>query len=1025
MPKFKIGDMLQSIRDPSRIGSIVEIGPYYAGEQWYNVFWGGTTGEMAREGDLKLYQEIVCPWRNLQEGNLGGYQEFQRLITYQKLRRDFPLRNNIYAFNASRTRLLPYQFKPILKFLDSVKNRLLLADEVGLGKTIEAGLILTELRARQYIRRVLVICQSKLKEKWRWELRQRFGEDFAIMKTQDLLLFLDEYEENGDITTLNGIVSLESVRQRRILERLEELLPTFNLIIIDEAHHMRNPTLQKEAGVLFGRNAESMLMLTATPIHLGSQDLFSLLNILDEEEFPDIDSANSRFVDNESVVQAQICMSQIPPKTDLAIELIQRASHSPWIQRNPLKNEVLAKLQELCSNEIEKAEAKRLQIQVQRDLAELNLIGHIFTRTRKKEVKENFPVRNAFPIRFRFTKEEQDFYNAVTAFVREENSWRDSGLQGLLIITPQRRVSSCIPAMVEYYRTHVGLTGNDRTDDDWVEENEQNNVEENEIIVNARNRLRSIVNNWPSNNPDSKYEKFIEMLNGMKRKEGHIKIIVFAFFKDTLKYLERRLNKDGFCCRLITGDIKVEERSKIIDDFRLDQDIEIFLSSQVGSEGLDFQFCNTLFNYDLPWNPMEIEQRIGRLDRIGQESPVIRIYNFWIEGTIEQRILERLYERINIFERSVGELEAILGEELKDLERDLLATELTPEQEKERIERATLIIENKLQEVERLESESARFIGTDHYFVEEVEKISKHRRYVTGEQLRRFLIDFIRNNCPHTRLEYQTAQNYGQLYPDNKFCEYITRYGNSAYLNNFLGTHDQGVKITFNSNYAFEHVDVEFINILHPLIRTISTYYEREGISFHKAHHIVLKNSKIKPGFHFYFIFRLIIRAARGMNTLEMILLDENLSNHYPTEESEIVLGEMIEKGNDPTGPQIEVDPQKTRDAYEKAQNIFLNRLDKIKTEFERNNDAFVERRLTSLHEFYERNIQRQRDLLVRGERANRQERYLRMLRGTIRRLERELNLKTNELEILREVEVNYDEIAAGILEVAEENPES
>ena len=98
---------------------------------------------------------------------------------------------------------------------------------------------------------------------------------------------------------------------------------------------------------------------------------------------------------------------------------------------------------------------------------------------------------------------------------------------------------------------------------------------------------------------------------------------------------------------------------------------------------MDFQFCDTLFNYDLPWNPMEVEQRIGRLDRIGQESNVIRIYNFWIEGTIEQRILDRLYTRIGIFERSIGELEMILGDELSTLERDILSKKLTPEEEDE------------------------------------------------------------------------------------------------------------------------------------------------------------------------------------------------------------------------------------------------------------------------------------------------------------------------------------------------------
>src|SRR5262249_19505057 len=145
-----------------------------------------------------------------------------------------------YAFNASRTRFYPYQFKPLIKFLDSPDHRLMICDEVGLGKTIEAGLILTELRARQTIRRVLVVCPANLGPKWKLELKQRFGEDFDILAAPEFLEYLEEYESDPDRSVLNGIVSIESARQERILERLEYLSPQFDLVIVDEAHHLRN-----------------------------------------------------------------------------------------------------------------------------------------------------------------------------------------------------------------------------------------------------------------------------------------------------------------------------------------------------------------------------------------------------------------------------------------------------------------------------------------------------------------------------------------------------------------------------------------------------------------------------------------------------------------------------------------------------------------------------------------------------------------------------------------------------------------
>ena len=176
---FKEGDKVQSKSDPSKVGLIEELGPIHAGLQYYTVFWGGIEGSTTvPEIDLQLYHPAKTPVDNLLNGNIAGYREFLRLITYLKLTRDYPLRNNIYAFNASRTRFYPYQFKPLIKFLDSPSQRLLICDEVGLGKTIEAGLILTELRARQTVDRVLVICPANLTAKWKLELRNRFGEDF-------------------------------------------------------------------------------------------------------------------------------------------------------------------------------------------------------------------------------------------------------------------------------------------------------------------------------------------------------------------------------------------------------------------------------------------------------------------------------------------------------------------------------------------------------------------------------------------------------------------------------------------------------------------------------------------------------------------------------------------------------------------------------------------------------------------------------------------------------------------------------
>jgi len=1019
---YKIGDEVQSISDPSLIGTVVEICEFHADVQWYRVNFGPAGRPKKPEMDLRPFVPADSPKDNLLKGNIDGYREFQRLITYQRLIRDNPLRNNIYAFNASRTRFFPFQFKPLLKFLDSPKNRLLIADEVGLGKTIEAGLILTELRARQTVQRVLVVCPANLTEKWQLELKRRFGEDFVILTASGFLEFLREYEEYPEEASINAIISLESVRKQSVLDEIDALAPGFDLLIVDEAHHMRNfGRKQRRAGLLLSASADAMLFLTATPIHLGNENLFSLLNILDDEEFPDLYTVDSRFRDNEPIVKAQICMGQLPPNVEEAINLLDKGSVSSRIKFNPVYQELMQNLQEIEFDQSQNNINRRIILEAQRGLAELNLIGHIFTRTKKREAQTNIGVRKAFPIRLKFTEQEREFYDSVTAYVRAESEKRtDSPLiQQWMLNTPQRRMASSIPAMVEYYKENLGLNENDRPEDSSITDEDLDDIVfDPNNLSSAKDKLKAVLTKYGDKGPDSKYDEFIRILKGLRHKEGRLKVMVFAFFKDTLKYLKNRLTEDEFKCDVISGDVNPKERTKIVADFKENTHFEILLSSRVGSEGLDFQFCDTLFNYDLPWNPMEIEQRIGRLDRIGQESPVIRIYNFWIEGTIEQRILDRLYIRIGIFERSIGELEMILGDELNTIERDMLSKKLSPEEEEELIERKAMAIEARIDELAKLEKNAAQFIGTDQFFVNEVEMIKQRRRYVTGEQMRRFIVDFLRTNCPRSRLVYDSKTNIGELYPDDRLRSMLTRYGIAAHLSRYLTSVDRGIYITFDSQTAFDNPKYDFINVLHPLTQSIVRHYTEDDKIHSNVHHIILKTDKLTEGFFVYFIYRLKIIGARGKNTLEMVILDQNIERACSDDDAEFILGVMVEKGEESKETGYVVDQLLAENACQKATELFLERVTKIREKVKRNNDAFIERRLDSLRISYGKNLKMKRDLLEQSILRKRKERYLRMLRGTIKRLEAELAEKKRALDMLKTVQVEYDEISAGILEI-------
>jgi ATP-dependent helicase HepA len=1020
---FKLNDKVQSANDPTRIGLIESLGPMHGGQQFYQVFWGGALGtRTVGEFDLRPYRAVGSPSESLVAGLFGGYPEFQRLITLQRLIRDQPLRNNIYAFNASRTRFFPYQFKPLLKFLDSARHRLLVCDEVGLGKTIEAGLILLELRARQSVRLCLVVCPSNLCGKWRLELKQRFGEEFRVLGSSELRQFFDDYEDAPDRVTLSGIASLETLRTESIRTRLDDLSIPFDLVIVDEAHHLRNfGTNQREAVRALADAAQAMVMLTATPVHLGEENLFSLLNLLDDEDFPDQESAERRFADNEWIVQAQTAIARRTPDLQHAAMLLGMAASSPWLTQRPVLNAVRQKLEVLADepNGVAPLDRQTL-LDLQRDLSELNLLGHVLTRTRKRDVHDHVATRRAKAVELTFSAPEQEFYDAVTALIQKENEEREQGdiIAQWRLNTPQRRMASSIQGMVEFYRDEEGIDANDDDPDDFsdVASRALNLSEVGTSEIRAR--LRALIRAWPADGPDAKYDCLKQVLRDLEHSDRVRKVLVFATFKHTIRYLERRLRADGIGVVAISGDTPIDERPHIITRFREQDGIQVLLSSRVGSEGLDFQFCSTLVNYDLPWNPMEVEQRIGRLDRIGQEAPSILIVNLWTKGTIEERILRRLYDRIGIFERSIGDLEAILGDVTAYLQEHLVrAAARNAEEAAEAAEQAARVIEQRRREIEALEASAARFVGVDTFFEEEVAAIKLRRRYVTGPQLYRFLADFLRNEAPRTRLGYNFDTHVGWLAPDEQLKAFLRGSGRIGEMLAIAGAVGGSLSITFDSQVAFRNPGMEFLSVVHPLIVAIAERYQAEPPPV-AAQHVALATNQLPAGFYFFIVYRLRVQAARAFNSLEAVFLREDLTEACDAGGAEAVLGEMVERGETASAA-VEVPADVAKRAVHEAERAFLRRLDRMRRVEEVSNAAFVEQRLASVRTYYEKNIEKKRQLLQRALEANRQERYLRMLKGQITRLEGELQERERELEQLRTVTMEHDEIAAGVLEVA------
>ena len=1013
---FSLNDQVQHVSDSARIGVVLALGPVHAGQRYYKIFWGGVFGtSTVAEADIRLYVPVAGPAEAFAAGLLAGYYDFQRLITLQRLLREEPLRNNIYAFNASRTQFYPYQFKPLLKFIDSPRNRLLICDEVGLGKTIEAGLIMLELRARQTVRLVLVVCPSNLRQKWRLELRQRFGEDFRVLDTATFSAFLDDYEEGPERVSLNGVASIETIRQPRIRSRLEELAIPFDLVIIDEAHHLRNfGTSQRRAGLAVTQAAQAAVMLSATPVQLGLENLFSLLNILDEEDFPDKDSALRRFTENEHVVNAQRALARLQPSWHEAAVSLALARRSAWLGSNPAVAPVQARLEAIAAGK-DAVPSRREHLDLQRDVAEFNLLGHIVTRTRKRDVQEHVAARRARAVTVEFTPDERRFYDLVTRLIQQQSLARGDSpvVAKWRLNTPQRRLSSCLPGMVRFYRER-GLPS--FADDETADMGTVFEDEEAETGSHSEADLASLIAAWPDNAIDSKYEALRTLLRDLQSEENTRKVIIFATFKHTLRYLADRLQADQLGVSVITGDTPPEDRMQAISRFRDDRAVRVLLSSRVGSEGLDFQFCSTVVNYDLPWNPMEVEQRIGRVDRIGQASASILILNFWIAGTIEERILRRLYDRVKIFERSIGDLEPILGDLAQEIQAALLDPSLTPAEVEERVERLARVIEERRRSEQQLEEQASNLVGVDDFFDEQVQSIRRKRRYVTGEQLHRFLADFLRREAPNARLICDTDSKLGQLVPDRALAEFLRRGGRGHEAALLIGSVGQPIAITFDAPTAFQHPRVDFLNVLHPLVGAVADHFG-QMTDLPTAFHVALRTGALPIGLYPFAVFKVRVSAARSYTSLEAVFLREDLSEACDADGAEVLLGEMVELGQ-AASTEVELSRAFAVAASSKAEALLLGRLAQLRLTEQSTNNAFVDQRLASVQSFYGKLIQQHQRLLDDAIRSQRQERYVRMQRGMLGRRQAELDAKRRDLDARRAIGVEHDWLAAGILEI-------
>lgn len=1041
---FQHGDIVVRRNKRDERGTVLGSAQTLAARNFYRVLFPSSANPVqVPESDLEGITFDKSLQDRLLNREFGDKSTLSRLLTYERLRH--PLQDNLYSLRATRTEFQAYQFKPLLKFLRSAKQRLLLADEVGLGKTIEAGFILCEMLARHphSFRRALIVCKASLCIKWQMEMRKRFDLRFDIWRAEQLRDFLRRYREDEDLE-LCVICSLESFRNSTVMQEWEAMPPPLDLLVIDEAHHLKNSeTKAHKACRTAAESADAVLALTATPIQIGSRDLFNILSLLDEEEFSSFQYFEACMLFNRNIVRAEQLVSQRDSNRfgtihsildDLGKDesrLMQEAfgeasirssayelsegwkAVSRTLRNNPLYTETMRMLNDSDPS------SRRATVEIQRNLAELNFLSRSFSRTRRRDVHLG-TIRSASVVPIRMTEAERGFYRAVVDFVRAR--YRSEGKDVALLfglMMPQRQLASCIPAMVQYYESEVGGADGPGGLDD-----EQSDAEsEDWTITTARDtagraqQLREIIGKWyREGQPDSKFDALRQSLEQLTSAQPGEPIIIFSYFKKTLEYLSRRLGALGYSNTVISGAFTPQERDVRIGHFR-EGKYQILLSSEVGSEGLDFQFCHILFNYDLPWNPMVVEQRIGRIDRFGQKASRILIFNLSAPGTIEDEILNRLYSRINLFESYIGDLEAILGSEITNLTKDLFDPDLTELQRNERIDQAALLLERRKMQFEDWERSSPQFIGHDEYYRQEVDRVQTLGRFISGNDLQVFVEDFISHYDRKSELVAEEPGTY-RLNASEKLLRFIVEQPEDSQKSEFCKRlFQKSSRLTFDSEVAERARDLTFVHVRHFLIRGIVEEYRQSGIDFHPVACIHLQSSANLPaGLYLYLLGRATIRAAREQDVLLPIVIDFHSLAVLDEDIAEICLSRVASEGKDIQSPELHSNDLRT--AYLTAESVLADRFQERRDGVERLNQAFVDARLGSIRESYRSKIQRKQALLERARANNQQTSYIRMLEGGIRNLAAEQQSKESQIEKLRSVTAEHGAIAVGLLSV-------
>lgn len=513
---------------------------------------------------------------------------------------------------------LPHQLHVLERALETRNIRYILADEVGLGKTIEAGMIIKELKARGLITRILVVCPTGLVSQWSVEMQEKFHEKFQVILPSDFDT-IRRLTDNDDVygqfdQVISPMDSIKPVEKhagwsdKRVekynQERIEAIINSgWDLIIIDEAHRVAGSSsyvARYKLGYLLSQASPYLLLLTATPHNGKTEPFLRLVRLLDEQAFPNY----------KSIVKEQVAPYLIRSEKREAIDnngnllFKKRYTHLVelhWDERHSLQRQLYELVSSYVSKIYDKARWNRKK--------NMCLI-FLMIIMQRMVTSSTAAVRQSLEHRLRVLLEEETRVNTMSESDWDERDIEDGDADAMEAMSLDRSAE----------------------------------IEELKMII-------SVAKQAEFQHHDVKVDALFDTIDELQSEDPAQKIILFTEFVGTQVYLKELLESRGYSVSVLNGSMDIEERNNALNEFKMSTGI--FISTDAGGEGLNLQFANIIINYDLPWNPMKIEQRCGRADRIGQQRDV-HIYNMIIGDTVKSRVREVLEEKLSVIMKELG-----------------------------------------------------------------------------------------------------------------------------------------------------------------------------------------------------------------------------------------------------------------------------------------------------------------------------------------------------------------------------------